>query len=129
MPRASSATTYSPLKVLFVANGSYSQETYIQNHLTALGATVTKIKDYNVKSTTNFAAYIIDAFTDFYSEWQNAGQEVLQSTLTLWYTTSVWHGDIDHTDGQGVPGAYGVYTTSTTQGWLEVAGGIVGPNL
>ena len=28
----------------------------------------------------------------------------------------------------GIPGAYGVYTTSTTQGWLEVAGGIVGSN-
>ena len=65
MPRVSSATTYSPLKVLFVANGSTTQETYIQNHLTALGATVTKMKDYNVKSTTNFAAYNLVLITEF----------------------------------------------------------------
>jgi hypothetical protein len=52
--------------VLFVAGGYYVQETQIEQHLLATGAfTVTRIKDYKLKSTTNLAPYDLVILTEF----------------------------------------------------------------
>ena len=58
---------------------------------------------------------IIDAFTSYTTATTMSHQCVYKSTWAkLWFTTSVWHGDINRLDNFGIPGAYGVYTTSTT---------------
>jgi len=54
-----------PLNVLFVANGYYDQEDDLEDHFLDLGCTVTKMKDYKVKGTTNLAPYHLIVITEF----------------------------------------------------------------
>jgi hypothetical protein len=55
-----------PVPVLLVANGYYVQETQIEQHLLATGAfSVTRIKDYKLKSTTNLEPYDLVILTEF----------------------------------------------------------------
>jgi hypothetical protein len=54
--------------------------------------------------TTGYGPYIIDAFTELTTEYLYPGDI---HYAELWYTTSVWNGS-------NLPGAYGVYTTSST---------------
>lgn len=42
-----------PLNVLLVANGYYTQENDIEDHLLDLGHSVTRLKDYKLKGTTS----------------------------------------------------------------------------
>jgi len=63
-PLAAEADPPTPLNVLFVANGWCSQEDDIENHFLDLGYSVTRIKDYKVKSTTSFAAYDLIVLTE-----------------------------------------------------------------
>jgi len=58
--------------------------------------------------TPGYAPCIIDAFTNVGYMGADPQQGLSFYSIELWHTTSVWHGDV-------VPGAYGVYTTSTTQ--------------
>ena len=60
---------------------------------------------------------IIDAFTSLTSTYT---QEHWINALSLWFTTSVWHGDLSPQHAEGLPGAYGVYTTGTTQYWSSL---------
>ncbi len=56
-----------PLNVLFAANGYYTQEDEIEDHFIDLGYTVTVIKDYQLKGTTNLAPYDLIVLTEFAS--------------------------------------------------------------
>ena len=66
---------------------------------------------------------IVDVFTDFFSAVTLENQRTVRiNDLELWFTTSAWKGDMNHTDIFGRPGEYGVYTASTSQHWTEVTG-------
>ncbi len=54
-----------PLNVLFVANGYYNQEDAIEDHFIDLGYTVTVMKSYQVRGTTNLAPYDLVVLTEF----------------------------------------------------------------
>jgi hypothetical protein len=54
-----------PLNVLFVANGYYNQEDEIEDHFIDLGYTVTVMKSYQVRGTTNLAPYDLIVLTEF----------------------------------------------------------------
>jgi hypothetical protein len=79
-PFAAEADPPAPLSVLLVANGWCSHEDDIENHFSDLGYTVTRIKDYKVKSTTSFAAYDLIVLTESAPLVSAAGLNAIQAS-------------------------------------------------
>ena len=69
-----------------------------------------------------YGPYIIDRFTTVEATTTGPPNYFAIYDLTLWHTTSVWKGELQQQRGLGlpfgIPGAYGVYTTSTTHSVL-----------
>ena len=62
----SSTALAQPVKVLFVKNGWYQQETDIYNHLTDLGSyDITTKKDYQIYGSTDLSIYDLIIITEF----------------------------------------------------------------
>ncbi|EFK95364.1 hypothetical protein LDC_2629 [sediment metagenome] len=138
-PSVSAATIPTSLNVLLVANGYYTQETQIYNHLLGLGFTVTKLKDYKVTGTTNLTPYSLIIITEFAPNIPTMGLDNIKTSgkpvliveyWDFWYsyklglvTTEncgyVGTTSIEHTDQRGLlyemlGGQPRMYTTSYT---------------